>query len=747
MRLGLFITFLLIQLVSNGQVTVSGKISDSKNQPLASASISLENSYDGATSDSAGNFFFQTFDTGKQVLTVSLVGYETYSDTIFIHSSIERNIILKSKASMLDAVVISAGSFSAGDKYRSTELSSLDIVTTANANGDITSAIKTLPGAQQVGESEGLFVRGGTANETKYYIDGTLVNKFYYTSEPGQATRGRFNPFLFEGTIFSSGGYSALYGQALSSVLLLESIDLPDKTSASLGISYLGASAGIQKLSKNKKSSWGLTYGFTDLDLAFGLIKQKVDYFNAPKVHEVDGNFRFKTKGGMIKYYGNLSISKIGFRYADIDYPVLNNALSLKNINTYHNLSWKEKLGKGWKLRLGGSYSYNRDKISSELQDQENKPVITADPEFEYKSFHVKNAGNYINGKWVLEKNLGGLSTLRFGNEYNFSDEKNLFFTADNFENNVDLKENLFSTFAEADIYLTSKLAARVGLRSEHSQLFSRWNLAPRISLAYKFPDKGQVSFAYGLFYQNPDSKYLPSTNQLHFEKATHYILQYQKISNNRVARVEIFYKKYDDLIKTDGDKNHLTAINNKGFGDAKGLEIFWRDKRSLKNVDYWISYSYLDTHRDFLYYPYSITPPFAAKHTASLVIKTFVLPLKTQFNASYTFATGRPYYDFSYDNGTGGFKVRDEGHTKSYNDLSLSINYVPAVGKKDAKSFSVLVISVTNVLGFNNIYSYNFSANGKRVAVLPPSKRFIYVGYFINFGIDRTQDVINSHL
>ena len=58
-------------------------------------------------------------------------------------------------------------------------LDPIDIVTTASANGDITGALKTLPGAQQVGESEGLFVRGGTATETKTFIDGTLVNNFF----------------------------------------------------------------------------------------------------------------------------------------------------------------------------------------------------------------------------------------------------------------------------------------------------------------------------------------------------------------------------------------------------------------------------------------------------------------------------------------------------------------------------------------------------------------------------------------
>ena len=188
-------------------------------------------------------------------------------------------------------------------------------------------------------------------------------------------------------------------------------------------------------------------------------------------------------------------------------------------------------------------------------------------------------------------------------------------------------------------------------------------------------------------------------------------------------------------------------AINNKGFGDAKGIEFFWRDKKTIKNVDYWISYSYLDTKRDFLNYPFAIEPDFASKHTASLVIKKFVLPLKTQFNASYTFATGRPYYNIMADN-SNEYKIENEGRTKDYNDLSLSVNYLPNIGNPKAKAFGVLVLSVTNVLGFNNVYTYNFSANGKnKVAVTPPAKRFFYLGYFISLGIDRTQDAINNHL
>jgi len=748
----LIFPFLFIFSSAICQTKISGKITDSKKNPLQGISIAIINSYDGATSNSSGNFSFTTTEKGEQILKATSTGYKPFEEKINIASApIILNIQLKEEITELKAVVISAGTFEASDAKRATALNPIDIVTTASANGDITSAIKTLPGTQQVGESEGLFVRGGTADETKYYIDGTLVNNFYYSSEPGQATRGRFNPFLFKGTIFSSGGYSVLYGQALSSVLLLESIDLPEKTSASFGISYLGANAGIQKLSKNKKSSWGVTYAYANLSLVYNLIKQKFDYFRVPETHEADLNYRIKTSStGMLKYYGYFNATNVGFRNQDVDSLDLKDAFSLKNLNMYHNLSWKEYLGKSWKVNVGGSYSTNKDNIEMELQNADNeKQDIVDKPLYAYKNFGLINKGQYANAKVVFEKKLQSLSAIRFGAENNYSDEKSTYneYNGTSFLQNV--KENILAGFVEADIYVTNNIAARVGIRSEHSKLLDRWNVAPRISFAYKFPDKSQVSLAYGIFYQDPERKYLPSLNALHFQKAAHYIAQYEKITQDRTFRTELFYKKYEDLLKTAQTYNQtFTAINNNGFGDAKGIEFFWRDKKTIKNVDYWISYSYLDTKRDFLNYPFALEPSFVSKHTASLVMKKFVTKLKTQFNASYTFASGRPYYYLVYNNNQNKYNILETGRTKDYNNLSLSINYLPSIGKTNPKAFSVFVFSVTNVLGFDNVYNYNFSVNGQnKVAVSPPAKRFIYLGYFVSLGIDRTQDEINNHL
>jgi hypothetical protein len=43
---------------------------------------------------------------------------------------------------------------------------------------------------------------------------------------------------------------------------------------------------------------------------------------------------------------------------------------------------------------------------------------------------------------------------------------------------------------------------------------------------------------------------------------------------------------------------------------------------KTFKNIDYWISYSYLDSKRDFMNYPMSLKPNFASEHTLSVVAK-----------------------------------------------------------------------------------------------------------------------------
>jgi len=731
------IILLLIVLTAgrvNAQVKINGTVKDTHGHIIAGASVQVKGSYDGGVSDSTSHFSFKTFEKGEQILIVTNIGYKSIEQKITIGTEpIEMAIILKEEISELKAVVVTAGSFEAGDKKRAaTVLSSLDVVTTGGANADITAVIKTLPGAQQVGDKEGLFVRGGDGSETKQYIDGTLVNNPYFTSVPDLAQRGRFSPFLFKGTVFSTGGYSALYGQALSSALILESIDIPDRSEANASISPIFLGGGLQEVAKDKKSSWGITYNYTDLRAYFSLVKQNPDYFQIPFFHAADANFRIKTKkGGMIKYYTTFAANQLGLRRPNIDNPNLKNAFALQNTNWYNNISWRENLGNGWKMNLGGGYSTDHNIISQQIQNQSNLPVVTGFNWIDTTNFNLTTRGDLAQIKAVFDKRLSGISVIRFGGEYQYSYNKTVY-------NNYPalLPDHFKALFSEADLYITNDLAAKIGARFEQSSLLNKANLAPRLSMAYKTGKGAQMSIAYGEFYQKPENTYLYATTQFGYQRATHYIINYIKNTALQTFRVEAYYKKYNELVKT------FPAYNNNGNGYAQGVELFWRDKKTFQGLDYWISYSYLDTKRNYLNYPKSLQPNFAANHTASLVLKRFFSSINTGFNFTYSYATGRPYYNLMQNGNT--YTIADQGKTIDYNSLGFSMNYLTSMGK----AYAVFVASATNVLNSNLIYGYNYSHDGlNKEAITPAAPRFFFIGVFLSWGVDRRQDAINNNL
>lgn len=223
------------------QAKLSGKITDDKNQPLPGANVYLKDTYDGVSSDTDGSFSFITEEEGSGILMVSYIGYKTYSQDVLLDGEDKFfEIVLSEESKELGVVVISAGTFEASDENKAVILRPLDIVTTAGASADIYGALQTLPGTTPIGEAEGLFVRGGSASETRTIIDEMAVQNPFYTSVPDIPSRGRFSPFLFKGTVFSTGGYSAQYGQALSSVLVLKTQDLPPKTQRALSIMAVG---------------------------------------------------------------------------------------------------------------------------------------------------------------------------------------------------------------------------------------------------------------------------------------------------------------------------------------------------------------------------------------------------------------------------------------------------------------------------------------------------------------------------
>lgn len=160
----LYFSFLFLLCQNTfAQTLIKGRVIDTKNRKLPGANIMLKGTYDGASSDSAGAFRFKTYEKDTATLVVSFIGYEPFSQPLTLtQSELNLTIKLREEANELNTVVITAGAFEASDEKKMTMLKPLDIVTTAGAAADITGAMQLLPGAQRVGEQEGLFVRGGS---------------------------------------------------------------------------------------------------------------------------------------------------------------------------------------------------------------------------------------------------------------------------------------------------------------------------------------------------------------------------------------------------------------------------------------------------------------------------------------------------------------------------------------------------------------------------------------------------------
>ncbi|MDO5616556.1 MAG: carboxypeptidase-like regulatory domain-containing protein [Cruoricaptor ignavus] len=725
-----FVLFFLFPVFTFSQVEIFGKISF-RNKAVEDVNIYLKDSYDGATSDKNGNYSFVTTEKGKQILVFSHKNYSDVEIPVFIETEkINQNIKLAEKINEIKAVKITAGAIEASDKKRATALlSSVDIYTVAGGDAQISSALTFLPGVQKIGETEGLFIRGGNNSESKIFMDGNLVNHFFSNSVSGIAGRERLDMSLFKGNIFSSGGYSALYGQALSGVLILESVDFPEENSYNFALSPLFVNGGFQQLNSSKKYSFGANFGYFNLGLITKTLPYNTDFIKIPKGFNGNFNFRLKTKnGGFLKYYGSVDNHNMAVKSENLETETAQDKVDLSAVNTFHNFSFKQKLGR-YLIHSGLSFSYNISDLDISFLKNEEETAL----------YQTKKTEYHTNFKTIIERKINRISTIKAGFEWNHSREYNIF---NHYK--FDYKDLIFSGFAETDLAFSNYFSAKLGIRSEHSSFLNKTNIAPRFALAYKLAERWTTSLAYGIFYQNPESKY--AQPNLDFQRAEHYIFQIQRAISGRNLRLEIYYKNYENLIKTTENKSRQIAENNNGNGFAKGLELFWRDKKTFKNIDYWLSYSYLDTKRNYLNFPTTISPNFASPHTFSFVAKKFVTHWKTGFNLSYTFAKGRPYYDIFTQNGNS--VIRNQGRLKNFNSLNFSINYLPNLGRKNHRSFTVLVFSISNILGNKNEFGYRFSNDGNRKsAILSPTNTATFIGAFFSFGADKTEDAINRHL
>ncbi|MHA6280081.1 TonB-dependent receptor [Salinimicrobium sp. CAU 1759] len=718
MKIPALFLFLFYLTSFQAQHQVTGTVKTKSGNPVMGANVYLEGTYDGATTDEHGNFLFQSSATGVQTLVVSFISFETFRKKMEVTQMQDLQVVLREDVTSLGAVVLSAGTFSAGDNSKLNVLKPLDVVTTAGVAGDFIAALQTLPGTQNVGEDGRMFVRGGTADETAVYIDGLQVFQPYTASANNLPSRGRYSPFLFDGITFSTGGYSAEYGQALSSVLLLNTINEPDQTETNISLMTVGA--GLGHTQKWENSSFSLNTSYINLAPYLELIPNNEQANFTRPFQNLGGEliFRRHFKNGIFKWYTAYEATNFEVLQPDIDRtdPV---RFDLRNRNFYSNMSYRGRIGKGWSFNPGISFSKSNNDIKIDAAEVENSELAA-------------------NLKLKMSKHFSNRFKLHFGAESVLRNFSEVYQDPVVKAETLQVSPDLFAAFTEGDLIFSKSFAMKLGLRGTYLDLQEELHLAPRASMALKAGDHGQFSFAWGEFLQQVPVNALKYDAALKPEAATHYILNYQWTKPGYTFRAETYYKQYDELLKYDTEIPAYNSIfSNRGDGFARGIDLFFRDNESLNNIEYWVSYSFIDSERNFRNYPKAATPQFIADHSASLVTKYWIDSWQSQIGFTLNFSSGRPYENPN----TPGFLNEK---TRSYNSLSFNWAYLLSRQK-------ILYFSVSNVLGRRNVFNYDYANTPgendifERRAIAPAADRFFFVGFFWTISSDKSRNQLDD--
>ena len=522
----IFYCFMVLVCSAEAQTVVHGVVRSVKGNVVDGATVRISKSGSGGSTDSTGNFIFKTQLHGKHVVVFSAIGYKSDSAAINIKGdSLAVNFKLKDSANTLTVVTVDGRrKFENIDMKKDAVMNSFEAATTAGAIADIASALRTLPGAAPQSNETGFYVHGGAANETGAYMDGLLLKNPFGSRLPDISNRSRFSPFMFKDLTFTTGGYSAQYGQALSSLLVLNTKDLPDKSSNEFTVLTVGGGGAHTERMAN--SSYLIGANYYNFNLNDNLDPQNVDWVKNPEQEQVTFQYKWKPNHrSMFKVLADYSDTRLSLNVFDPD-SLRNDLVSNTNKNLYLNSNYDGYLTSKLKIQTG--ISYNKTDESGDINTE---------------PYHQND--DVVHARLALTGNIFKRSSIVFGGDM-FTNTRNEGYG----DSTRQYSDMLSAGYGETQLYLSSKLTARIGARAEYDSYLDDFTLAPRSTFIYKTGRHSQMLASYGVFYQKPDDSYLTQTSSLNEEKATHYMLSYEYSEDSRTFRIESYYKEYADLTK-----------------------------------------------------------------------------------------------------------------------------------------------------------------------------------------------------
>lgn len=748
----IFIAAFLLPALSSAQeqASVNGFITDAQTgETLISANVAILDLNRGTSTNTSGYFSITNLPPGIYTIVASYIGYLQFEQELELSSgeTTRLNIEMNPEEMELETVVVE----SEFEREERRNIGTAQVSTTlikslpSVLEPDVFRSIQLLPGVKAANDfSSGLYVRGGSPDQTLILLDETTV----YNPSHFFGFFSTFNPDAVKDVRLYKGGYPATYGGRLGSVLTVYNKDgNRNETRGTISLGLLASRLSAE--GPTGSGSWMLAFRRSTLEPLLALLRRTTD--NVPDsfyFYDVNGKLNVDAtendRLSLAFYAGN---DDVRFPFGD------DAAIGLNYGNQTVSAQWRRILSDRLFLKntVTGSRYYNRPEfeIAGTVFERNNDVYdlsLKSDIEYLPDENHTISAGIWA-----------GNLTLRFSDSFN---------GAETFSNRIQSRY--------AAVYLQDRwqpddswiITSGVRLNSFSEGEYIR--LAPRLSTEFRPNSHIRLQAAYGRYYQfltlisneafSGFDLWLTTDRDVPPAYGDQFVLGAKTIPFEGFGfDVELYYRTMRDLFELDPFTSDAAGLDYPDlfrFGDgyAYGAEFFF--EKQTGNLTGFAGYTFGITRRKFPGFNTALLPPdseprfyppkYDRLHDMNIVL-SYRLGNRWSTNAVFNYATGQAYTEplgrTEFSNVPWG-NLRRESFTvgrvnasrlPSYHRLDLSFS---RQGSFFGRGNAEWQFQLINVYSRRNIWFYTFDFNENpvernEVTLLPvlPS-----VSYTVNF-------------
>lgn len=737
---------------------IAGQVVEKLNRrTIPGVSIQLKGTKFGTITDLEGRFKFPDIPVGLYSAEISISGFKSIVITdIVVHPNrtTQLEVELDEEPLHLEETVDVTASYFPEKKQEPNSvfnLSAEEIRRAPGSSGDISRMLKMMPGVSNLSDvGSDLIVRGGSPAENAFYIDDIEIPNINHFPTFG-STGGFFsaiNPDLLRNVDFYTGGFSAAYGDRLSSI-----IDMTFREGSvsdfdlSLSADLMQVGGTVEGPIAKGEGSYilsGRTCIIRNLQ-DLGIISFGDEYdFTFPSMSDSQARITLdlspKNKLVLLNIYsaGDMALGEEEYSM-DLNYTQNSSGATLRTIWSDNFLSRT-------------SLSYSSIKQNFDFQYQ----FVDDDFFWNYgtheRALLLRNT-NYLelSGRSKIEFGLQ-LKRESFGQDWQIDEFEDLlgnvypasYKSTEGFHST---KTGLFLSYIYTPI---AKLSITAGLRGDYHSLTKRFHLSPRFSFIYRLGSKLSIHGGTGVFFQTLPLYVLAENTEfkkLKEARAIHYILglEYRTGKGTRVT-FEVYDKEYNNLpinpdypewLITDRDSFTLyyPPENLVGNGEAysRGIELFIQ-KKMVKKLYGIISLSYFRCrYKD--YFGIERNRIYDNLYTFNLVAG-YKPGVKWEFSARWTKMGGSPYIPIDVEKSLAAdTEIRDtsrinEARYPDYNSLNIRAEHRINLSKVGM----ILYIDVTNALNRKNVAYYYWNPDNDEIEKITQMPFFPKLGFELRF-------------